>query len=639
MTYNIHYLISALLFLVLVFYHFIKGRRLGDSNNRVFCAVICIGMMDILFDLLATVLIDYHRPEYAGVTLLFMTVFYLIQVLVPYMMFLYSWSLGDMDSRMENAVFKILQVPAVLMIFMVCGNVHSGIFFSIDKAGNYIKGTYYLGMYLYAMIYVVITLLAGIIRYRKLGFQKFCVICEFLLIMSGCVLVQGIRNDLLTTGLGIGLGVTALYLSINNPSNYTDLLTGNFNMRSLLGWLQELFRKKKKFHVISLSINNLEQINKLSGIRCGDDVLCEVSEKLNELLGTSYVFRTSSKRFVVLTYSLEKYKEVRDGIEVFLRTYPAEEKGYVAIYAVICGIVGAENLKSCDTLLSYLDYMLSCAQDGQNVQVVESSGETWKGFLYNTEIEHFLHSAIEQDLFEIYFQPVYSMKERRFVTAEALSRLSHPVYGPISPETFISIAEQNGQIAQIDNLQFRRICRFLKEHPDVLQKLDYINVNLSPAELLREECGKRLMDTMREFGLPFSAVQFEITETVATEYSDKLYQIAEEFSGYGIRLSLDDFGSGYANLNTVLKLPFATIKLDRSLLNGILKEEKASCFYRNIVSILNNMGYRVISEGVEEKNEAELLRSWGVEMIQGYYYSRPLPEKELLILLTGAGAK
>ena len=120
---------------------------------------------------------------------------------------------------------------------------------------------------------------------------------------------------------------------------------------------------------------------------------------------------------------------------------------------------------------------------------------------------------------------------------------------------------------------------------------------------------------------------------MATEYSDRLYELVEDFTKCGILLSLDDFGSGYANLNTVLRLPFSSIKLDRSLLDDIMKDEKALLFYKNIVTALQSMGYRVIAEGVECQNQMDLLRNFGVDMIQGYYFSKPVRADELVALL------
>ena len=155
-------------------------------------------------------------------------------------------------------------------------------------------------------------------------------------------------------------------------------------------------------------------------------------------------------------------------------------------------------------------------------------------------------------------------------------------------------------------------------------------MNLSPLELLKPGQGHALIELIREYELPYSFFQFEITETVASEYSEHLREAVAEFLEVGIGLCLDDFGSGYANLNAVLKLPFSSIKLDRSLLVGICEEKQISVFYHSIVALFQNMGYQVIAEGVEKESEVELLRTWGVDMIQGYYFSKPVNGKEII---------
>lgn len=146
-----------------------------------------------------------------------------------------------------------------------------------------------------------------------------------------------------------------------------------------------------------------------------------------------------------------------------------------------------------------------------------------------------------------------------------------------------------------------------------------------------------MLEIIREHGLEPSFFQFEITETVATEYKEEVYEAVEVFVKDGIGLCMDDFGSGYANLNAVLKLPFQCIKMDRSMLNGIRQHKVAGELYRNIVTILRQQGYAIVAEGVEEQEEVELLEAWGVDMIQGYYFSRPLPVEEFLKKIREAG--
>ena len=265
--------------------------------------------------------------------------------------------------------------------------------------------------------------------------------------------------------------------------------------------------------------------------------------------------------------------------------------------------------------------------------MIQSAEETLRGFFYSKEIEMFLQQAIKEDLFEVYYQPVYSLDTGKYVTLEALSRLQHPSLGPVSPELFISLAEKNGQIADIGLLQFRKICRFVKEHKEMMKDIKNIKVNMSPAELLKTDYSKQIVEMVKEFDLCGSYFQFEITETVATDYSEKLFEIVQLLGDEGIEICLDDFGSGYANLNTVLKLPFSAIKLDRSLLQGVEDDPQIAQFYQNIVSVLQSIGYSVIAEGVETEEELKLVSKWGVIMVQGYYFSRPVDDTEILKLI------
>lgn len=245
-------------------------------------------------------------------------------------------------------------------------------------------------------------------------------------------------------------------------------------------------------------------------------------------------------------------------------------------------------------------------------------------------MEHFLQKAVKEDLFEVYYQPVYSIKNQDFITLEALSRLKHPVLGMIPPDVFIGIAEKQGMISAVGCLQLHKVCRFIKEHEYIMKKIRNVKFNLSPSELMKPGYSHVLIGIIQGYGLDPGYFQFEITENVATEYSESFCTAIDDFAEVGIHMCLDDFGSGYANLNAVLRIPFSAVKMDRSLLSGVSSDPQTATFYRSIVMILQHMGYKVIAEGAETEKEVKLLEKWGVDMIQGYYFSRPLCEEKLL---------
>ena len=226
------------------------------------------------------------------------------------------------------------------------------------------------------------------------------------------------------------------------------------------------------------------------------------------------------------------------------------------------------------------------------------------------------------------------MEKNCYISLEALSRLYHPDLGMVPPDIFIEIAERNGLMVHISQLQIHRLCRFVQEHQKDLKGIHNIKFNLSPIELTQEGHCAQLVEIMRQYHFNTDFIQFEITETAATSSCESLISNIEALREAGIHLCLDDFGAGYANLNTVLKMPFSVIKLDRSLLSGICEDPQIATFYMNIVKVLQKLDYMVVAEGVKNRGELELIEEWGVRLVQGFYFSRPLPPAEILEVLS-----
>lgn len=633
--YNLDFLIAALVLLTLLFFHSHGRKKLLDINSLIFRGFILVGIVDVLFDLICSILIQQHDPGMNGTLNSAMTVFYLMQILFPYAFLCYTQSLRVGIGEGIRKTIGFWAIPSCAMALLVITNPWHEWVFYFDEMGGYHGGPLYMGTYVYVLVYAVYAAVDSFIHRKELGVRKIRIIAWFLAVAGSCVAVQAFQPMLLMTGFGLALGIAILYLTINNPSGYEDNLTGALDQQYFGQWIQEQMNRGKRWNLLTVDLLGLKQINKIYGATVGDALLQQVVEGLHEITGSDYVFRLTGKRFLMLTRSLEGYERKRNALQQFF------EKGFLVHgemlqpEVVICGVLDSSRLKESDMLLAYIEYLVSLAPGGEKSILIQSNEKTLKGFWYEQEVEHFLGTAIEQDLLEVYFQPVYSVRNKKYMTLEALSRLRHPSLGPISPEIFIGIAEKSGQITELGYLQFRKVCQFVKEHRYLIDIIENIKINLSPMELLKEGHSQRLVQMLEEFGLPGSFFQVEVTETVATEYSENMYQAIACFKKVGIGLCMDDFGAGYANLNTVLKFPFKVVKLDRSLLEGICEQEQKATFYRSIVSVLQGVGYYVVAEGVETMEELNRLTEWGVDMVQGYYFSPPVPPDKILALLNG----
>ena len=631
MSYNINFQIAALIIVVLLLYHFVIQKKLHNANTKIFTYVLILSGLYILSDLIGTLAIMNYEPACENMILMLLTAIYLFDIILPYI--LYCCAAVSRGQEKKIGVFSAICTGiTVLMLILMLVNITTGWFFYFDQNTGYHKGIGYIVLYIYVLLYIVLIIYQTLKNREELNVQKLSILGEIVVVEGICMGVELYTQYIPLSGFGLALGLVFLYLTMNNPGDYIDSTTGVFDKQYFDNWIQEKLDKRSEFHLLAVEVFMLKQINKVYGSSVGDQLLIQVARELQNITGTVQVFRTTGNCFLVITDSLTEYEADRQLIEEYFKDSFVVDGEKINFPAIICGIINGEKMEQEDVLLGYIEYLISLVKRTDETALIQSDDRILEGFRYEKEVEHFLKTAVDKDLFEVYYQPVYWMKENRYITLEALSRLKHPNMGMIPPDVFIGIAERQGLIAQIGLLQFRRVCRFIKENEQMMDSILNVKFNLSPSELLKPGHSQVLIDIIKEFNLSPRYFQFEITETVATEYSESFCKAVEDFKNAGIGLCLDDFGSGYANLNAVLKLPFEVVKMDRSLLTGITCDEQAAVFYRSIVMVMQNMGYTIVAEGAETEEEVDLLREWGVDMVQGYYFSRPLPEKELLKL-------
>ena len=633
MMYNADFLIAAVVILLLVLRNFLDQKRAEDLNSRVFLFFVVIGILDVIAELVSNYYITSGDGDFGLAAVVTTTIFYLFQALLPYTLLCYIMTLHD-NKLISVKKMLLAGLATILLVSIVLTNPFTEKLFYFDVSAGYVEGPWYRLMYYSALFHLAVILILVISWRKEFGSRKTKVILD-ILILCGCgVMVQLLYYPLLMTGFGMSLGILALFLTINNPNANRDSLTGVYNHLYLTKRSDELIAAGKSFHIITIYLYQLKHINKVAGVEGGDYILQLTAKKLEELCG-SRVFRITGKRFLVLAMSLQEYEyyitQIKKRFETDMQLDADSSKP--AMPVILSGIVYGQKLGTSGLMLEYAEYLESLSMQNGMIEVIQDDQQTMDGFLYNKKVEQYLHTAIAQDLFEVYYQPVYSTAKNDFVTLEALSRLHHPELGWIAPDVFIQIAEKNHMIEQITDLQFKRVCMFINEHRDLMKKLFNIKVNLSSLDLMRSDCSSHFIRMMDDMDIHHDWIQFEITETVATEYNAGLGMVIDGFMAAGVRLCLDDFGSGYANLNTVMRLPFSAIKIDRTLLFDICNDKKRAMFYQSIVETFHRMGYVIVSEGVETEEEMSLLSSWGVDMIQGYYFSRPLPVDELLKLL------
>ena len=632
-SYNMDFLIAALIFLSLIFIHFISDRKINTYRNRIFVVYMILAISDMIMDMVCSFFISLHSPVFSLPVMASTTVFYILQIIAPTCMFFYIHSLRNLSAEYMKKLHFIVLIPAGFMILMILANIFTGWLFFINDEGYYTLGPYYIIMYAYAGVLLAVMLISGYVFRRQFSRTAFMVIHEVTVVAVICMLIQVHYYSILMTGFAVGLVITIFIFTVQNPYNYTDNITGLYDLSFFRDYINHLSGRKHRYQAAGLYLGNLQEINDNLGAEAGNRLLKNIADGLKSAAVRDSVFRVEDNRFVIISDSLRRHIVICERMRKLVSKVNASESMPRKLNAVIIGISQADYFSDSEKLLSYFKYLEEKEQPSDLPDVISATDGTLSGYVKDQEIRRYLAEAVEKDLFEIRFQPVYSLDEERFVSMEVLSRLRHEKMGYISPDLFISYAEQNGLISRLGLLQIKKVCSFVKEHRTQLLGIDDIKINLSPAEILTPGNISKILTTIGSYGIDPTGFQFEITENLSTSYESSLMREVRRLNNSGIGLCMDDFGSGYANLCSVLKLPFTTIKLDKSMLDGTGSNSRIRYFYSNIVSILHEMGFRVVAEGVETEEELAFVRECGVNYVQGYYYSKPLTPEDTLLLL------
>ncbi|MDE6404564.1 MAG: EAL domain-containing protein [Lachnospiraceae bacterium] len=389
-----------------------------------------------------------------------------------------------------------------------------------------------------------------------------------------------------------------------------------------------LLTSGRNISFIQFDIRKFKIVNDLYGEKFGDEVLDFVLKQLRELCHERqfYVNLRSDVFMIVTEYDSQEelktfIRELNERINVFKKVKLQMSYG---VYTV----------EDREMELRQMEDRAAMARKTAKNSILGNIvfyKEQFKDSLYNRKfIEENMQAAITERQYLMYLQPKYSIAKNEIIGAEALVRWKHPERGMIYPDQFIPIIEENGFIRKVDYYIWEEACRFIRRCRDEGFGDCPVSVNVSRAHLRDDECILMLDDMIKKTGIPRQLLELEITETVDDQQvSSKAFQLKEE----GFTLLMDDFGSGYSSLNILLETPFDVIKLDKKFMENMMLSGKGRMILEQVVSMAKRLGLGLLAEGVETREQVELLRNIGCDQVQGYYYAKPMAAEDFFTML------
>lgn len=426
----------------------------------------------------------------------------------------------------------------------------------------------------------------------------------------------------------------------------TDALTGLSNRRATDDFLQELWREWRSssapFAVILIDIDYFKMYNDFYGHQKGDACLVTVAQAMDGVVARRHgkLGRFGGEEFIVLLaadsadHVMRVAEEIRRTIQDLQIRHEARSD-HLSVLTVSVGAAFSRDVEGskAERLVTNADRALYFAKDSNRNCVkmfdhclVEHSETT-------DNIVELLRTAITDDRITLVYQPIWDIKSGTMLAAEALLRLSAANGSPISPATFIPIAERTGAILELGDWAIREACRQLLRS----DALPAVSVNVSAVQLSKANFAEHVADILLEMGVSTSRLIIEITEGSEIDENSDVLRAINELAGFGIRVWLDDFGTGFAGLSCLSKISFDTVKIDRLFVQAI-DTPRGAKLLGDMMTLVGNSGHKLILEGVETSDQVERLKQQGARFLQGYYFNRPM-SGEALDLLTHKGGK
>jgi len=398
-------------------------------------------------------------------------------------------------------------------------------------------------------------------------------------------------------------------------------------------------KRGEKLAVLFIDLDEFKNINDTLGHNVGDELLIEVAERLKECTKSSdFIARLGGDEFTAILHNTNTEEIVmyaQKVLDYLTASYTIDGKKLYVSCSIGISMYPEHGVDS-SALLRSADTAMYKAKEGGKKRFVFFEEQMKALSMQRMSIESGLRIALEHDLFEIVFQPKVEMSSKDILGAEVLLRWDDPVLGKVSPSIFIPIAEKSGLMVDIGKIVVEKTLLAMKELSKAALELPNIAINISAIQFRDTRFETCFLDKLELYGIPKEKITVEITESILMDNTASIKSILDNFHAQGIRISIDDFGTGYSSLSYLKKFPLSELKIDRSFVDDIESSSDDYHITHAIIDIADALGLDVIAEGVENEEQAEILRELGCHKAQGYHFYHPLSFKDFKKLLKKA---
>lgn len=624
MKWNADFEIASAVFQLVLLIFFLLRKYMPTRQNRVFMSLAMVSTITVIMDVIASVVTSY--PEVTGYTVIMVVnvIYFSFVPILSFLFLVYVIIITGRAAFFKSPYFLFFIIPSVMSLLLALSNPVTGFLFYLDENMVYHRGAGYLLQIIVNMLYLVVALLFVFVFGKNMRRMERNIMYCFGGFMTLGVILQGIffKNLLLTNAM-TALSLVLMYMAMQNPDSYVDKSTGLYNRDAFLRLADEYLQEGKRFSCIGISVRNTNTSFAQSNYENFEVAVLEVARYLNRIFDRNLIFRIGTSSFIVLEWDKGNYERIVEAVLQRGKKPFAGKTDDVELAMKVTVLPYWYVPGDVVRLASYLTYAAGEIHENGVLEVDESIIRVMEK---KDNIKRVLEKAIQDESVQLYLQPVYSERAGRFVSVETLARIFDENTGFISPEKFIGFYEANGDMPRLGIQIFEKVCQFIKEADPKSYGYKNVRTNISIKQLMTEDVIDALINLTDKYNVSRSFIELEIREQVTGEEDEIVYKNLEYLKAAGFKLTIEGYGAGSSNLKRIIDSPFETVKIDKSVLWAYYNQDVR--MMPDIVRIFNGHGLNIIASGVENEKMHKLVSELGIDLRQGFLYSKPVPVNE-----------
>lgn len=624
---------AAVILLVTILLNSVFKKIARGKANKFFCIVNVEVLLTAIIGSI-TINLDLLGPGHLTGKLIFHTLYLLFHNFTAFCYLFYLISLTDTWHRIlaKRLQMFLILFPEILQIILMIINLFVPFLFYFDSNTVYTRTNAFALLYVFAAYY----LLYGVIYifYYKHLFSKKMLITVFLIFPTTvvAVILEAIFPYIVIEPYANAIALLLVSTNIQHREEIINIATGFGNNSAFESEVIKTIDNKKNIMMIMINVINYHSIRSMLGYERKPKLATILAKKISEidkeieLHSDLYYLKNGQFRMLIEKKYFDKVSEAAEEINNYLTEVLEIENFKINLMGNVCIVRIPDEISNYDTIMNFGNDLSDAKYYTQKVMYASN---IFKNDYYTKihDINDIIEKGFTEGNFKIYYQPIYSIKDKKFNSAEALLRLNDKKYGFISPEIFIPAAEKSGSIHRIGTFVLEEVCKFIISDDFKKLGLDYIEVNLSVAQCMQENLSSVILGILGKYGVSPDKINLEVTETSIALSEDIFMNNLQNLVNSGLNISLDDFGSGYSNFKRIVNIPLEIVKLDKSFVNNNTID-KFDVILKNIINMIRELNIKIVVEGIEKKEDLDKFIDMNCDYIQGFYFSKPVPLEE-----------